>query len=84
MYVIESLITHQATERLPFLIEEILKIGSHKVSEPEIISEEAVQSLSNEGGEEAASSSETSEKDREDKQIEDYPPPLAVVGVSVL
>lgn len=67
------------------MTEEILKIGCDKVtSETELSSEDAVKSLSTEGGEADLLSSVTSVKDKRDKEIEDYPHPLAVVGVSVL
>lgn len=67
------------------MTEEILKIGCDKVtSETELSSEDAVKSLSTEGGEADLLSSVTSVKDKRDKEIEDYPRPLAVVGVSVL
>lgn len=67
------------------MTEEILKIGCDKVtSETELSLEDAVKSLSTEGGEADLLSSVTSVKDKRDKEIEDYPHPLAVVGVSVL
>lgn len=53
-------------------------------SETELSSEDTVKSLSTEGGKEDLLSSGTSVKDKRDKEIEDYPCPLAVVGVSVL
>ncbi|KAJ4702025.1 GTP-binding protein [Melia azedarach] len=75
----------EARDRLAFLTEEILKIGSNKVtSETELRSEDTVLSLSTEGGEEDPQPSGTSNKDKTDKELEDYPRPLAVVGVSVL
>lgn len=67
------------------MTEEILKIGCDKVtSETELSSEDEVKSLSTEGGEADLLSSLTSVKHKRDKEIEDYPRPLAVVGVSVL
>lgn len=55
-------------DRLPFLIEEISRIGNNK-----------------DGGDQADSlSSEVADKDQKIKPIEDYPLPLAVIGVSVL
>lgn len=79
------MIIFQARDRLAFLTEEILKIGSNKVtSETELRSEDTVLSLSTEGGEEDPQPSGTSNKDKTDKELEDYPRPLAVVGVSVL
>ncbi|KAK9220356.1 hypothetical protein WN943_009006 [Citrus x changshan-huyou] len=75
----------EARDRLQSLTEEMLKIGCDKVtSETELSSEDAVKSLSTEGGEADLLSSVTSVKDKRDKELEDYPRPLAVVGVSVL
>ncbi|KAF7829622.1 putative GTP-binding protein OBGC2 [Senna tora] len=62
----------EAKARLPSLTEEIQRIGSVGThSEPKLSSEAPVQSLSNEG-------------DIKERKLEDYPPPLSVVGVSVL
>ena len=72
-------------DRLPSLTQEIMKIGSeHIPSSSENSNEDAIQSLlfDNEGAN--VLSLDFSVKDREDKEIEDYPLPLAVVGVSVL
>lgn len=75
----------EARDRLQSLTEEILKTGSDKVtSETELSLEDTVKSFSTEGGKEDLLSSGTSVKDKRDKEIEDYPRPLAVVGVSVL
>ncbi|KAM7259241.1 hypothetical protein ACFE04_014982 [Oxalis oulophora] len=64
----------EASNRLSSLNEEIMRIGSDEIpSEPE------VQSLSCE-----ADGEKISLKDKTEKEIEDYPRPLAVVGVSVL
>lgn len=67
------------------MTEEIRRIGSDEVpSEPERGSDDdALQSLTTEGGH-ADVSPGISSKDKKDKEIEDYPRPLAVVGVSVL
>ncbi|XVF36034.1 hypothetical protein REPUB_Repub19eG0023500 [Reevesia pubescens] len=75
----------EARDKLPFLTEEILKIGSDMVH-PElgISSEDVVQSPPTEGGEADILSSVLSDEDKMDKGIEDYPRPTAVVGVSVL
>ncbi|XP_030950650.1 probable GTP-binding protein OBGC2 isoform X2 [Quercus lobata] len=76
----------EARDRLPSLTEEIRRIGSDEVpSEPERGSDDdALQSLTTEGGRADVSSPGISSKDKKDKEIEDYPRPLAVVGVSVL
>ncbi|XP_044510304.1 probable GTP-binding protein OBGC2 [Mangifera indica] len=75
----------EVKDSLSSLTDEILKIGSDKVtSEPETSSEDAVQSLSTESSKENIFSSGTANKDKREKAIEDYPRPLAVVGVSVL
>ncbi|KAL5778089.1 hypothetical protein ACOSP7_011015 [Xanthoceras sorbifolium] len=76
----------EARDRLPSLTEEIFRIGTDEVTyETEMSSEDAVQSLSSiEGAKEDIFSPGASNKDKKDKEIEDYPRPLAVVGVSVL
>lgn len=51
---------------------------------PERSSDDATQPLSPEGGNAALHSSGVLNEDRTEKQIEDHPQPLAVVGVSVL
>ncbi|XP_054797269.1 probable GTP-binding protein OBGC2 isoform X2 [Prosopis cineraria] len=61
----------EAKDRLPSLAEEILRIGSICTPGPELTSEAPVQSLSN-------------ELVVKEKKLEDYSPPLSVVGVSVL
>lgn len=71
-------------DRLPSLTQEIMKIGSEQVASlSQNSTGEAIQSLpSGEGAN--VRSSDFNDKDRKDKEIEDYPRPLAVVGVSVL
>ncbi|XP_012570838.1 probable GTP-binding protein OBGC2 [Cicer arietinum] len=62
----------EAKDRLPTLTQEILRIGSDGgASEPEPGSEISAQLLSDESG-------------RKETQLEDYPRPHSVVGVSVL
>nr|XP_043608239.1 probable GTP-binding protein OBGC2 [Erigeron canadensis]XP_043608240.1 probable GTP-binding protein OBGC2 [Erigeron canadensis] len=61
----------EAMDRLPFLVEEIQKIGSGEFQ---------AQSSSDEGDVESLASNE----DKRIKEIEEYPRPVAVVGVSVL
>ena len=64
------------------MAEEILRIGSSEVtSEPETMSCDAFLLYSLEG---ENLSSQIFEGDKNDKGIEVYPAPLAVVGVSVL
>ncbi|KAK6256808.1 hypothetical protein QUC31_000267 [Theobroma cacao] len=75
----------EAREKLPFLTEEILKIGSDIVnSELGMSSEDLVQSSPAEGGEADIIYSVISDEDKIDRGIEDYPRPTAVVGASVL
>ncbi|KAA8537572.1 hypothetical protein F0562_027180 [Nyssa sinensis] len=75
----------EARDRLPSLTREIIGIGSNGVpSQPKTSFGDAVQSLSAEGELASALSSGASDKDRMVKEIEEYPCPLAVVGVSVL
>ncbi|XVE94630.1 hypothetical protein REPUB_Repub02eG0025400 [Reevesia pubescens] len=75
----------EVRDKLPFLTEEISKIGSDIVhSELGKNSEDVVQSLPSEGGEADILSSVNSDEYKMDKGIEDYPRPTAVVGVSVL
>lgn len=62
-----------------------MKLGVDRPSsEPEMSSTGAVQQLSSEGGNADGSSPRVLTKDKKDKDIEDYPRPLAIVGVSVL
>ncbi|XP_031269140.1 probable GTP-binding protein OBGC2 isoform X2 [Pistacia vera] len=85
LVVLNKIDLPEAKDRLTSLTDEILKIGSDKVtSETGMSSEDAVQSLSTESSKENISSSGTANKDKREKDIEDYPRPLAVVGVSVL
>jgi len=67
----------EATDRLPSLTQEILRIGRDETS-----SGDAVQTLS--AGVDHADVSGFSEEDKKVKEIEDYPRPFAVVGASVL
>ncbi|CAK7346298.1 unnamed protein product [Dovyalis caffra] len=75
----------EARDRLPSLTEEISRIGTDEVpSEPKITSKGVVHSLSTEDGSEDKLSPQITNEDKRDKEIEDYPRPLAVLGVSVL
>ncbi|KAM1118203.1 hypothetical protein FF1_042461 [Malus domestica] len=75
----------QAKDRLPSSTEEIMRLGIDNAScgsETSII--DAVQQPSSEGRNADVSSSIFLSKDKKEKDIEDYPQPLAIVGVSVL
>ncbi|GLT54370.1 hypothetical protein SLA2020_275730 [Shorea laevis] len=75
----------EAVDRLPSMTEEIMRIGSDGLStEPETSTDDACQSFPSEGGHADVSYPGIRSKDKKDKEIEDYPCPLAVVGVSVL
>ncbi|KAB2604569.1 GTP-binding protein OBGC2 [Pyrus ussuriensis x Pyrus communis] len=75
----------QAKDRLPSLTEEIMRLGCDTASsEPETSTAGAVKRPDPEGENADVSSSKAPTKDRKDKDIEDYPRPLAIVGVSVL
>ncbi|KAJ6938459.1 hypothetical protein NC651_005016 [Populus alba x Populus x berolinensis] len=72
-------------DRLLSLTEEILRIGCDEVpSEPKMTSKDAVHSFSTEDGNADKLPSQITNEDKKDKELEDYPRPLAVVGVSVL
>ncbi|KAL9395604.1 hypothetical protein Peur_009857 [Populus x canadensis] len=75
----------EGRDRLPSLTEEILRIGCDEVpSEPKMTSKDAVHSFSTEDGNADKLPSQITNEDKKDKELEDYPRPLAVVGVSVL
>ncbi|XP_059651222.1 probable GTP-binding protein OBGC2 isoform X2 [Cornus florida] len=74
----------EASDRLPSLTREILRIGSNEVPSPPETSSLDEQSPSAEGQTVNVLSSEVSDTSRIVKEIEDYPRPAAVVGVSVL
>lgn len=72
-------------ERLPSLTEEVSKIGSSETESTERDSKDAIQSMPpTAGSKDTTLSVETFTDDKKDKELEDYPRPLAVVGVSVL
>lgn len=72
-------------DRLPSLTQEIMKIGSEQTpTSSKNSSEDAIQSFPSDSDGANVLSLEFSDKDRKEKEIEDYPQPLAVVGVSVL
>lgn len=75
----------EGRDRLQYLTEEILRIGCDEVpSEPKMTSKDAVHSFSTEAGNADKLPSQMANEDKKDKELEDYPRPLAVVGVSVL
>ncbi|XP_062020483.1 probable GTP-binding protein OBGC2 [Rosa rugosa] len=69
----------KASERLPSLTKEIMRLGSDRPS-----TLDTAQTLSTEGGNADVPSSGVPSRDRKEKGIEDYPRPIAIVGVSVL
>ncbi|XP_024168315.1 probable GTP-binding protein OBGC2 isoform X2 [Rosa chinensis] len=69
----------KVSERLPSLTEEIMRLGSDRPS-----TLDTAQTLSTEGGNADVPSSGVPSRDRKEKGIEDYPRPIAIVGVSVL
>ncbi|OVA08704.1 GTP binding domain [Macleaya cordata] len=77
----------EARDRLPSLVEEISTIGCDEIEVPsrlESSSEEPVIPLPIQRENSNVPSLGTRNRERREKQIEDYPRPLAVVGVSVL
>ncbi|KAJ9674826.1 hypothetical protein PVL29_024011 [Vitis rotundifolia] len=75
----------KAMDRLPSLTQEIMKIGGEQIpSSSQNGTEDAIQSLPSDSEGANVLSLDFPDKDRKDKEIEDYPRPLAVVGVSVL
>ncbi|XP_024977284.1 probable GTP-binding protein OBGC2 [Cynara cardunculus var. scolymus] len=71
LVVLNKIDIPEAMDRLPFLVEEIQKIGSDDLpGQLKLSLEDPVQSVSDE--------------DKKIKEIEEYPRPVAVVGVSVL
>ncbi|KAG6648566.1 hypothetical protein I3843_07G153000 [Carya illinoinensis] len=75
----------EARDRLSSLTEKIMRIGSDGASsKPEASSDDVLQFLSSEALHADVSSPGIQSTDEKEKEIEDYPRPLAVVGVSVL
>lgn len=72
----------QARDRLPSITEEILRIGRDDLYPEQVGSENSVESSLPEG--DLATPSEIPVAGHRDREIEDYPRPLSVVGVSVL
>ncbi|KGN60002.1 probable GTP-binding protein OBGC2 [Cucumis sativus] len=74
----------EAKNRLPSVTEEILRIGTDDRYPEQMGSENSVQSSVLEDDLATVPSLEIPVADEKDKEIEDYPRPLSVVGVSVL
>ncbi|XP_071702460.1 probable GTP-binding protein OBGC2 isoform X2 [Rutidosis leptorrhynchoides] len=75
----------EAKDRLPFFIEEIQKIGTEEsTGQTSLNFERPVQSSSDEGGLSDTVSISISNEDKKIKEIDEFPQPVAVVGVSVL
>lgn len=74
----------QARDRLPSVTEEILRIGTDDLNPEQVGSENGVQSSLPDGNLATVSLLDTPISDQKDKEIDDYPRPLSVVGVSVL
>ncbi|XP_038900001.1 probable GTP-binding protein OBGC2 [Benincasa hispida] len=74
----------EAKDRLPSITEEILRIGCDDRYPKQMGSENSERSSVLEGDLASVSSLGIAAADEKDKEIEDYPRPLSVVGVSVL
>lgn len=75
----------QAIDRLPTLTEEIWKIGCERISPKcDTSSGDVTESISVDESQKSDFSNWFSAKDQKVKELEEYPRPLAVVGVSVL
>ncbi|XP_022936492.1 probable GTP-binding protein OBGC2 [Cucurbita moschata] len=72
----------EARDRLPSITEEILRIGRDDLYPEQVGYENSVESSLPEG--DLATPSEIPVAGHQDREIEDYPRPLSVVGVSVL
>ncbi|GAB4839426.1 hypothetical protein Ancab_028948 [Ancistrocladus abbreviatus] len=82
--VLNKIDIHKAKDRLQYLIQEISKIGRDVPAELEEKSQYAAHILTTSGEQENVFPSGCINQDKRDKEIEEYPRPLAVVGVSVL
>ncbi|KAI3673231.1 hypothetical protein L6452_39348 [Arctium lappa] len=81
LVVLNKIDIPEAMDRLPFLVEEIQKIGSDDLpGQLKLTLEDSVQSVSGERD----FVNVVSDDDKKIKEIEEYPRPVAVVGVSVL
>ncbi|XP_009598033.1 probable GTP-binding protein OBGC2 [Nicotiana tomentosiformis] len=85
LVVLNKIDKPEAIDRLPTLTEEIWRIGCEKIStEPDSSSGAVAESISVDGSQNSELSSGLSARDQKVKELEEYPCPLAVVGVSVL
>lgn len=85
LVVLNKIDLPQAKERLPYLTEEIMKIGRDEAAgEMDRGSRDTVQSSFTDIERSNELPSFPYKENEREKEIEDYPPPLAVVGVSVL
>ncbi|XP_019256945.1 PREDICTED: probable GTP-binding protein OBGC2 [Nicotiana attenuata] len=85
LVVLNKIDKPEAIDRLPTLTEEIWRIGCERISsEPDASSGTVAESFSVDGSQNSEISSGLSAKDQKVKELEEYPRPLAVVGVSVL
>uniref|UniRef100_A0A0V0HMX7 Putative ovule protein n=1 Tax=Solanum chacoense TaxID=4108 RepID=A0A0V0HMX7_SOLCH len=85
LVVLNKIDKPEAIDRLPTLTEEIRKIGCERISPKRDTSSGAVaESISVDESQNSELSNRLSAKDQKVKELEEYPRPLAVVGVSVL
>ncbi|PHT35713.1 GTPase Obg [Capsicum baccatum] len=85
LVVLNKIDKPEAIYRLPTLTEEIWRIGCERISSEPVTGSGAVaESISIDEGRNSELSNTLSAKDQKVKELEEYPRPLAVVGVSVL
>ncbi|KAG5613388.1 hypothetical protein H5410_024669 [Solanum commersonii] len=85
LVVLNKIDKPEAIDKLPTLTEEIRKIGCERISPKRDTSSGAVaESISVDESQNSELSNRLSAKDQKVKELEEYPRPLAVVGVSVL
>ncbi|XP_006341992.1 probable GTP-binding protein OBGC2 [Solanum tuberosum] len=85
LVVLNKIDKPEAIDRLPTLTEEIRKIGYERISPKRDTSSGAVaESISVDESQNSELSNRSSSNDQKVKELEEYPRPLAVVGVSVL
>ncbi|KAK4351928.1 hypothetical protein RND71_027446 [Anisodus tanguticus] len=83
LVVLNKIDKPEAIDRLPTLTEEMWKIGCERISSEPDTSSGVAESISVDESQNSELSSGLSAKDKV-KELEEYPRPLAVVGVSVL
>ncbi|TMW92138.1 hypothetical protein EJD97_013458 [Solanum chilense] len=85
LVVLNKIDKPEAIDRLPTLTEEIWKIGCERISPKcDTSSGDVTESISVDESQNSEFSNRFSAKDQKVKELEEYPRPLAVVGVSVL